>query len=89
MHPINKKDERAFGRRVIGWSPVHEGISYRVSVRYWDSKYKMWTTNSGMAYLYASRERAEKTAFNLAAKDPTLIGEIEVLEITPLEKVKP
>ena len=92
MRPANKKDDRAFGRCVIGWVPIEDSLAYRVKHRYWDSKYKMWSSGIGTAYEYTSRERAERTAFRLVANDPSLIGEVEVVEVTAperLEKFKP
>ena len=87
MRPKHKKDDRAFGRCVIGWVPISDNIVYRVKHRYWDSKYKMWSSGDGTAYQYTSRERAEKTAFKLVANDPSLIGEVEIEEIGVAEHI--
>lgn len=88
MTPANKKDIRAFGRCVIGWVPVNYNIAYKVNFRYWDSKYKMWSSGEGSAYPYRTYKGAEKTAFKLVANDPSLIGEVEVVEVTAPEKLE-
>lgn len=86
MRTANPRDERVFGRLVIGWVPLGEKLAHVVRLRYWDARYKMWASSRHSAYEYKTLERAERMAFKLVSKDPSLIGEVEVVEIPAMER---
>lgn len=53
---------------------------------YWNGK--LWTVKYKKAWKYTTEERAERAAFRLSFKEPSLIGELLVEAWVPLAKPK-
>lgn len=55
-------------------------------VRYWNGG--SWTISYDKAKTYKNFEQTEARAFKLALKEPSLIGELEVVEYVPVSRPK-
>ena len=70
-----------------GWKYVGEKeLLGFARVCYWRQKRHLWSTVYEKADRYKSFEKAEARAFTIVVREPTLLGEVEIVEYAPVSK---
>lgn len=72
-----------------GWKYVGEKEFLGFArVCYWRQKRHLWSTVYEKADRYKSFEKAEARAFTIVVREPSLLGEVEIVEYAPVSKPK-